>query len=187
MKTQSGPSPSRRYLFLLRHAKSAWPPDVEDHDRPLADRGLKAAPMIGAYMARERLFPDSALVSTARRTQETWKLVAKELPNPIPRRDVSELYEAPATRLADILAAVDPNDRTVMMVGHNPGLQDFADWLVGSGDAEMRHQISEKFPTGGLAVISFEADGWADVSSGSGRLERFVTPRVLAAALSNHE
>ena len=63
-------------LLLLRHAKSAWPDGVEDHDRPLSDRGRRDAPRMGAYIAAAGLRPDFALVSSARRTQETWALVA---------------------------------------------------------------------------------------------------------------
>jgi phosphohistidine phosphatase len=180
MDASSDSAPQRRRLILLRHAKSAWPPDVDDHDRPLAERGRKAAPLIGAYIAHEMLFPDLVLVSTARRAQETWRLVAKSLPAPPPRRDVPDLYAASAARMADILAKADPAIRTILLVGHNPGLEDFAQGLVGMGNSDARRRMSEKFSTGGLAVIAFEADSWKDISPGHGMLERFVTPRMLA-------
>ncbi len=173
-------SPKHRRLFLLRHGKSAWPADVADHDRPLAERGRKAAPLIGAYMVREKLFPDLVLVSTARRAQETWKLLAKELPRSTAKRDVPDLYEAPAARIAGILRKIEPTVQTVMLVGHNPGFQDLANGLIGSGDAQARARLKEKFVTAGLAIIDFEADRWEDITPESGRLERFVTPRALA-------
>jgi phosphohistidine phosphatase len=168
----------RYRLLLLRHAKSAWPDGIPDHDRPLATRGLKAAPLMGSYMAREALISDLVLVSTARRTQETWALVGAELPASIERRDVGEIYEAPAERLAAVIRATDASVQTLLLVGHNPGFQDLALQLAGVGEADGLARLREKFPTGALAVIDF-AVGWQDVTEGSGRLERLVVPRSL--------
>jgi phosphohistidine phosphatase len=180
MTASNKPSPKHRRLFLLRHGKSAWPGDVADHDRPLAERGRKAAPLIGSYMAREKLLPDLVLVSTARRAQETWKLLAKELPRSAVKRDVPDLYEAPAARIAGILRGIEPTVQTVMLVGHNPGFQDFANGLIGSGDSEDWARLKEKFVTAGMAIIDFKADRWEDITPESGHLERFVRPRALA-------
>lgn len=179
MNASKKSSPKSLRLFLLRHAKSAWPDDVADHDRPLAKRGRKAAPLIGAYMTREKLFPDLALVSTARRAQETWKRVAKKLSASTVERDVPDLYEASATRIVGLLRKIEPSVRTVMLVGHNPGFQDLANNLIGKGDPEACARLKEKFATAGMAIIAFEENSWADISPGSGRLERFVTPREL--------
>ncbi|MBB3967161.1 SixA phosphatase family protein [Rhizobium metallidurans] len=173
--TSDTPLPRYR-LLLLRHAKSAWPDGVEDHDRPLGGRGLKAAPSMGRYMAREGLVPDLALISTARRTQETWALVGAELPDDIARRDVGEIYEAAADRIAAVVRGVDASVRTLLVVGHNPGLQELAIDLV--ADGERLAGVREKFPTGALAVIDF-AVAWGAVTEGSGVLERFVVPRSL--------
>ncbi len=166
-----------RHLLLLRHAKSAWPDGVADHDRPLAARGLKAAPLIGRYIAREALIPDLALVSTARRTQETWALVGAELPVSVQRRNVDEIYEAPAERLAAVIRATDASIRTLLLVGHNPGFQELALDLAGGGDDLATLRL--KFPTGALAVLDFSARAWTDATPRSGVLERFVTPRSL--------
>jgi phosphohistidine phosphatase len=167
---------TRRRLILLRHAKSAWPTGVEDHDRPLAKRGEKTAPMVGAYLAREKLLPSLVLVSTARRTQETWKIVRGPLPHSVAKRDDKNLYEAPTVRLLGIIQAVEPTVATLMLIGHNPGLQDLALELAGSGDEAAHAAMAEKFPTAALAVIDFRAD----ITPGSGNLERFVTPGSLA-------
>ncbi|WP_160007856.1 histidine phosphatase family protein [Rhizobium sp. 18055] len=169
----------KRRLMLLRHAKSAWPDGVADHDRPLSERGLKAAPRMGAYIASEGLMPDLALVSTSRRTQQTWRRIKRELPASIEQRDLDDLYEAPAARLAALLHAMDPSVRTLLLIGHNPGFHDLALGLVGSGDREIRTRLDEKFPTGALVVIDFEAHFWDDVRPRSGVLERFVVPRSL--------
>ncbi|RDJ09642.1 SixA phosphatase family protein [Rhizobium grahamii] len=173
------PSTKRR-LLLLRHAKSAWPENVPDHDRPLAGRGEKAAPLIGRYLAREKLIPDLVLVSSARRTQETWGLLAKELPSAIAKRDTEDLYEASAAKIAAVVQTIDPKVRTLMLIGHNPGFQDLADGLIGEGDPAACTRIREKFPTAALAVIEFDADRWKDLRPRSGLLERFITPRSLA-------
>lgn len=169
-----------RRLLLLRHAKSAWPEGVADHDRPLADRGRKAAPIIGAYMAREKLIADLSLVSPARRAQETWKLVREALSKKILQQDAPEIYEVAAGQILEAIRAVKPGVRTLLMVGHNPGMEDLAALLTKDGDADAIGRMKEKFPTAALAVIDFEIEGWDAVASGSGYLERFVTPRLVA-------
>lgn len=168
-----------RRLMLLRHAKSDWPEGVEDKERPLADRGRRAASLVGDYLQREGLHPDLVLVSTAERTQQTWARVRKAFSTVPEVRDVDAIYEAPAETLLSVIASVEPAFRVVMMVGHNPGMEDLAARLIGGGDPEGRRRISEKYPTGALAVIDLAADTWQAIGSGSGVLERFVTPRSL--------
>ena len=172
--------PTTCRLLLLRHAKSAWPEGVADHDRPLADRGRKAAPIIGAYMAREKLMPDLALVSPARRAQETWKLVREALLKRVAQHDAPEIYEVAAAQMLEALRTVKPGIRTLLIVGHNPGMEDLAALLTKDGDADAIGRMKEKFPTAALAVIDFGIEGWGDVAPGSGYLERFVTPRLVA-------
>ncbi|MEK1933916.1 MAG: histidine phosphatase family protein [Pararhizobium sp.] len=166
-------------LILLRHAKSAWPDGVADRERPLAERGRKAAPVIGAYMGREKLIPDLALVSPARRAQETWKLVRETLSKKVTERDAPGVYEVSAERILDVIRAVEPGIRTLLVVGHNPGMENAASLLVADGDADAMGRMKEKFPTAGLAVIDFDVDGWDEVAAGSGYLQRFVAPRSL--------
>jgi phosphohistidine phosphatase len=167
-----------RRLMLLRHAKSARPPGVADIDRPLAPRGRDAAARMGAYLRDEALVPDVALVSSSRRTRETWDLVAPALDG-VEARFEPRIYEAPEARLLAVLREVEPEVRTLLMIGHNPGFEDLAARLVGGGDRSASERLSEKFPTAALAVIDFEADSWAEVAAGAGRLERFVTPKSL--------
>ncbi|MFB9949777.1 histidine phosphatase family protein [Rhizobium puerariae] len=168
-----------RRLILLRHAKSAWPEGVADEERPLAPRGRKAAPLMGDYMARERLVPDLGLVSPARRTQETWALVRDKLPGRVDVRDHAGLYEASGAQILDVLAEVEAACRNLLIIGHNPGLQELALLLSDTGNADTRQKIAEKYPTAGLVVIDFDTADWQGVGEGSGRLERFVTPRSL--------
>jgi len=167
-------------LILLRHAKSAWPEGVSDKERPLAPRGREAASLMGEYMAREGLLPDLVLISTARRTQETWAIVKEALSAPVASRNVDELYAAPVERMLGVLRSAEPNYHCVMMVGHNPGTQDLALWFAGQDESDARQRLGEKYPTAGLAVIDFEAGDWHEIAKGAGRLKRFVTPRSFA-------
>lgn len=169
----------RRRLILLRHAKSAWPEGVADEERPLAPRGQKAAPIMGEYMAREKLVPDLVLVSPAKRTQETWSLIKNKLPTSLEVRDCAGIYEAAATDILKILNEIEPVHRTVLVIGHNPGLQELAQSLVKTGDPEALEEMAAKYPTAGLAVIDFDTEGWQGIGKATGRLEQFVTPRSL--------
>ena len=167
-----------RYLFLFRHAKSAWPDGVDDHERPLAPRGKKAAPKMGLMMARSQIRPDLAIVSTARRTQQTWKLLEPHLPA-CAKRSESRIYEAAAAQILDIIRETDDKIRALMVVGHNPGLEDTALQLLRTENDPAADKLREKFPTAALAVLALEADRWRDIAPASARLVRFVTPRSI--------
>src|SRR3954451_9727604 len=153
-------------LMLFRHAKSAYPAGVEDHERPLAERGRKAAPAIGRYMADQELVPDLAVVSTARRAQETWALAAQALGTDVPRREEGRIYEAGPAAILDTVRQTAPGIGTLLLVGHNPGFEDLAAELVGGGDKDALARLRTKFPTAGLAVIDFDFQRWSDVSAG---------------------
>lgn len=172
-----------RRILLLRHAKSDWSnSETADHDRPLNRRGEQAAPKIGVYLARHRLVPDRVLCSTATRARETWKLVAAELPIPPGASYDDRLYAAKPDAILRVLRDVEAGTRSVLVVGHNPGLHELAIRLIASGDLDNRERLREKFPTAALAVIDFAVNSWAKLHPHSGRLERFVVPRMLAAA-----
>lgn len=169
-------------LLLLRHAKSdRSEPAMRDHDRPLNARGRRDAPKMGEYLARNTLTPDFAIVSTARRTRETWSLVSSVLAQP-PRPQLEQrLYDASARTIFNVIAACEADVHTLLVIGHNPGMHELAITLVATGDTRARAQLSEKFPTCGLAVIDFPVAGWAEMRSRSGTLERFVSPRMLVS------
>lgn len=171
-----------RRLLLLRHAKTERAePGERDRDRKLMARGRADAPVIGAYMARHRLAPDFVLVSPVTRAEETWALVAAALGKP-PRvaRD-ARLYNAGPQTLIEVIGET-RDARALLVVGHNPGLHDLAVQLIASGDVEARERINEKLPTSGLVVIEFPYDDWSRLHRSSGRLERFVSPRLIAEA-----
>lgn len=169
-----------RRLILLRHAKSAWPDGVDDFARPLADRGRRAAPLIGAYLARRRLTPDLVLVSPARRAEDTWSLVRKLLPETTAHRLEERIYESSAETLLAVIRQTAAATRTLMIIGHNPGLEDLARQLLASREGEHAERLLEKYPTAGLAVFDVDGADWSAVQPGRGRLKAFVTPKSLA-------
>jgi phosphohistidine phosphatase len=171
-----------RRLMLLRHAKTERAePGQRDRDRKLTKRGRDDAAMIGAYMARHGLNPDLALVSPAKRAQETWALAAPAFAKP-PRPVIEErIYNATTEALFKIISEK-RDARSLLVVGHNPGLHDIAVQLIASGDVDARERVAEKLPTAGLVVIDLAFDDWSRLHRHSGRLERFVTPRLIAVA-----
>lgn len=168
-----------RRLMLLRHAKSNWPAGVADRDRPLAARGREAAPLMGGYLAEELLLPDLVLISPARRTVETWELVAPMLPEKPATQYEPRIYEARTSALLDVVQETAPVVKTLLMIGHNPGFEDLAQSLTGHGDRYAAARMSQKYPTCGLAVLDFAIEDWRDVAERGGRLDRFVTPASL--------
>lgn len=170
-------------LMIFRHAKAEKSaPGMRDRDRPLAARGLKEAPRMGAFMARHKLLPHRALVSPSRRTRETWDGLAGALPSSIPVFYEDRLYDATPEAIIEVIKETPAEIPTLIVVGHNPGLHEAARLLIAAGDVEAREQLNEGLPTSGLAVIDFAGDDWEKLHLHSGRLERFVTPRLLKTA-----
>lgn len=167
-------------LCLLRHAKSSWEDaSIQDFDRPLAARGKDAAPRMGAYMAEHGIAPQLILCSTAMRARQTLALVLPKLPND-PSVDFEDaLYLASPSTLLARIRKVEANVTCAMIVGHDPGMHGLAIELSGRGDSENLHRLANKFPTAGLAVISFRTSQWSQLKPKAGRLERFMFPRLL--------
>jgi phosphohistidine phosphatase len=171
-----------RRLMLLRHAKTERAqPGERDHDRKLTKRGRADAPIIGAYMAGHGLVPDLALVSPAARAQETWNLVSACFAKAPKTVSEARIYNASAEKLMSLIAET-RSAQALLIVGHNPGMQDLAVQLVASGDPEARERMAEKLPTSGLVVIDLAFDDWSRLHPRAGRLERLVSPRLIAAA-----
>jgi phosphohistidine phosphatase len=163
-------------LILLRHAKSSWAESgLDDHARPLNDRGRRDAPRIGAWLLREGLVPEAALVSTATRTRATWAGLGPEFAAvPVILRD--DIYEAPPGSLLAALRAAPPEAGCVLMLGHNPGIGTLARILLADPPATPAFL---KYPTAAAAVIDLPVDHWTEAAPGIGRLRAFVTPGML--------
>lgn len=167
-------------LFLMRHAKSAWPAGVKDHDRPLAPRGRSAAPLVAGYLATEGIAPDLVLISSAKRTRETFALIAGTVDWNAAQIE-PRIYDAAIDDLFEIVRAVPSPLRAVLMIGHNPGLQDFALALLPPSERQKPDaaRLQAKFPTAGLAALRFAGANWNDLAPHSGMLAGFITPRDL--------
>ncbi|MEP7212587.1 MAG: histidine phosphatase family protein [Acidobacteriota bacterium] len=156
-------------LYLLRHAKSSWSePDLADFDRPLNSRGLDAAPFMGRYIATKDYLPDLIVSSPARRALETAELVRENTGANIEIQLNDRVYEASPQTLLQIAAAVDDAAGSVMLVGHNPGMEAFVRLLTGR---------SEAMPTAALAVIDLGIDCWSNIKEGCGTLVEVVRPK----------
>ncbi|MFB4197767.1 SixA phosphatase family protein [Streptomyces carpaticus] len=166
-----------RRIVLLRHAKADWP-DVSDHDRPLAERGRKDAPVAGRWLAGTGITPDLALCSTAARTRETWKLVAPELPRR-PRTVYDErLYEASLGELIAVLNETDDQVRDLLLIAHNPGVHALADALASHAEGDALNRMNRSgYPTAAIAVLTFTGD-WKSVEHGVGTLAAFWAPHA---------
>jgi phosphohistidine phosphatase len=171
-------SPERR-LYLLRHAKSSWDdPRLPDHDRPLAPRGQRAVRRLREHLVGLSDGPELVLCSSARRTMMTLAGIADALPVGVDTRIEDGLYGAAGGELLTRLRRVADEVRGVMVIGHNPGLEDLAHLLVGSGADDARERMGEKFPTGALAILVVDRS-WADLAPDAARLETFVVPRDM--------
>jgi phosphohistidine phosphatase len=170
-----------RQLLLLRHAKSAWP-DVADHERPLAPRGRRDAPVAGRWLRAAGQVPDLVICSTAQRARQTWQLAVAEL-DASPRVSFDQrVYGATAGELLELARETAPKARTLLIVGHDPAMQQLT-LALGSaqaGDASALERVRVKFPTAAIAVLEFTGT-WQDLGPEQARLTNFVVPRDLRA------
>jgi phosphohistidine phosphatase len=169
-----------RHLLLLRHARAErLRSGGRDRDRALEESGRADARSLGPYLARHRLIPDRALVSAAVRTRETFALLAQGLkPAPAAQYDES-LYDAAPEAILDAIRQHGAGAARLLVIGHNPSLQELAAVLIAAGDIDARQRLKEKFPPAALAVIGFAGGEWRDLRPHTGRLEHFVTPDQL--------
>lgn len=169
-----------RRLLLLRHAKAEPPEGFDDALRPLSGRGRSDAPAMGKAMTRAGLIPDLALVSTAVRTRQTWELVAPNLGRPVSMREESGLYGAPDATLLDFVRRTADDVETLLLCAHNPGIERLARGFAKSGDPDAIRRIQKKYSTCGLAVIELPIGSWKEANPPAGRLEMFLTPKILS-------
>jgi phosphohistidine phosphatase len=163
-------------IYLLRHAKSSWKKDLPDHERPLAGRGRRAAKAIRGHLDELGAGPELVLCSSARRTRETLALIEPALGEAAIRIERS-LYGAESGELLDHLRAVPDGVGSVMLIGHNPGLQDLALELAEpSADVD---ELRAKFPTAALATFAHSAPSWRLLAPDTAELIGFVRPRDL--------
>jgi phosphohistidine phosphatase len=167
-----------KQLFLLRHAKSSWDvSELADHDRPLAPRGRRATKLIAEHLSRAGVTPALVLCSSARRTRETLDRIVPALGDGLSVQIERELYAASEQCLLERLRAVEDGVESLMLIGHNPGVEQLALSLAGGG--EKLAVLRRKYPTGALGVLEFRGRG-RDLRPGCAELTDFVTPKQLA-------
>jgi phosphohistidine phosphatase len=159
-------------LYLLRHAKSSWKDaHLQDFDRPLNGRGKDSAPLVGRVMRKRKLKVDLVLCSPAARARQTAMLVKESAGLPAETLYDERIYEADAARLLEVVTqAAEPAD-ALMLVGHNPGMEELLTFLTGE---------ERRMPTAALACVTLDVEKWGKVRARAGRLEWLVRPKELA-------
>jgi len=178
-------------LALLRHGKSSWDDvSLRDFDRPLSKRGRTASESTGAEMKRRGLVFDLVLASPAERVRQTLTYVMRGYGQALHPRFVAEIYPASCEMLCTILRSVGSDVRHVLMVGHNPALQQLACLLVKRSEEQPLDNVEAAFPTAALALLKLSDIGWDGLEADVAQLIAFWEPRRLAAAscqILNHE
>jgi len=156
---------------------------MQDHERTLNDRGGEAAALMGRHMRAKKYGPALVLCSTSARTRETLELLLVELKASPEIRYEASLYLTEWPKLLDAVRAVPDATSPLMLVGHNPGMEQLAAALIAPAKSAagkaLAETLSEKFPTGALAVIDFRGRDWKSVRPGSGTLKNFIRPKDL--------
>ncbi|WP_404373454.1 SixA phosphatase family protein [Sphingomonas sp. MMS24-J45] len=174
-------------LTLLRHAKSDWnDPAQRDFDRGLNGRGRRAAAVIGAYLRSSGMMFDSVVASPAVRVVETLEQVEQAYGETLAPAWDRRIYLASAVTLLDLVHEMPADVSRILLLGHNPGLEDLALWLVPQSADPLRVALEAKYPTATVAELSFDG-GWGDLAPGAARLTRFVRPRDLDPSLGPDE
>jgi phosphohistidine phosphatase len=164
-------------LYLLRHAKSSWKqPELADHERPLTGRGRRAANAIARHLREHDVTPELVLCSTARRARETLERLEPAL-GTLAVRHEPELYRASADVLLERLHSVPDDVASVMLIGHNPAIEQLA--LDLAAPSPGRRELEAKFPTAALATLVFPGPSWRDIERGGAELVSLVRPRDL--------
>lgn len=168
-------------LYLLRHAKAGRKAALgEDFDRRLAERGRQDAARLGKFMSAREMIPEIIVYSPSCRTLETVDHLIGRWPNMPPIASDQSLYLAEPEYIATCLRKLANTHRSAMIVGHNPGLEDFAGALAGRGVKDALARMSEKFPTCALAVFELDVERWSDVTRKTARLDGFYVAKDLA-------
>ncbi|MDF2254967.1 SixA phosphatase family protein [Streptantibioticus ferralitis] len=168
--------PGYKRVYVLRHAKSAWPEGVDDRERPLAGRGRRDAPAAGRWLRTAGRLPDLVVCSPARRTRETWELVRGELAAEPSAVYDDRLYAAELPELLGVLRETPEEVRAVLLIAHQPGVQELTLALAGDAAGDSLDRAREKFPTSAVAVLSVDGP-WSGLAPGCARLTEFIVAR----------
>ncbi len=160
-----------RTLYLLRHAKSSWKDESQqDFERPLAGRGRKACGMVARLIQTEGMEFDLLLSSTAVRARETIDLVRQQAKLRSELRFDERIYDAPVSRLIQVISELENDRKVILLIGHNPGMEELIQTLT---------EQEERMPTAALAKIKLKTSKWSEVAETVGTLEWIVRPKDL--------
>ncbi len=165
-----------RTLIPVRHAKSSWDHDVEDHDRPLSGRGRRDADALGRLLVQRGLTPDLVLCSTAARTRETWERARAVGATAGEVRLVRGIYHAWVPELVRLIRETPDELATVLLLGHSPGIPDLVEHICIRTDSADWAQLDQKYPTSGLAVVNVPCP-WRELGTSTADLVSFTIPR----------
>jgi len=158
-------------LLIMRHAKSSWDAAaLSDFERPLNNRGLKAAPLMGEMIVKNNLDPELILSSPAKRAEQTAKLVKEAAGLQSEIRFEPRIYEAAVSTLLEIIIELNNRINSILLVGHNPGFEGLINVLTGE---------IHPMPTAALAVVNLKIDNWNDLKSSTGKLRMLIKPKEL--------
>ena len=174
-----------KYLGLYRHAKSDWADKrARDFDRPLNARGRKGALAMARHIRDYGLIWDHILASPAVRCAETVEIGCQAVGRTYPVIWDRRIYLASSATLLDLLREIEGDPASVLMIGHNPGLEDLIfDLVPDDGSSPLRDVVEEKFPTAAFAVLELDIAAWDDAAPGQARLVHLTRPRDLDPAL----
>lgn len=161
-------------LLLLRHGEAGSSPD--DRERALTRKGFADTEHLGGVLVRRRLVPGATIASAARRAAESARSVVDGIGHDVTITEREDLYLAAARTILDAVHGAPDGVGTLLMVGHNPGLQDLAGQLSGDGNQDALASLGMPLPPGGVIVIEFSAARWAEVAAGDGTLKAILTP-----------
>jgi phosphohistidine phosphatase len=165
-----------RTLVLVRHAKSSWDYDVDDHERPLSARGRRDAEALGRLLSQQSLRPDLVFCSTATRTRQTWECAKAGGASAGEVQYLQEIYRAWVPELLTMIRDAPDEIHTLLVLGHAPGIPDLVEHLCVRTDSPDWAQMDSKFPTSALAFVNVPGP-WAELGKGRAELARFVVPR----------
>jgi phosphohistidine phosphatase len=165
-----------RRLLVVRHAKSAWPPGVPDRARPLGPRGLRDASLMGQRIRELVGSVDVVVVSPTQRTQETWTLINEDLQHTGVVQTDARIYNGWGVHMLGLVTELEPDARTALILGHEPGVSELVLSLAGSAQDDLRDRVATKFPTCALALLTATRP-WSQFAAGCAELESFITPK----------
>lgn len=170
----------------MRHAKAVREAGLSDHARKLTERGRSDAALIAGYLRHNGLTPDLAFASDAARTRETLEIALGAFEGKPGARLDPRLYLAEPGEILRAVRASPASARTMLLIGHNPGIAELALALTGRGDPAEVRRLAASFPTSAVAVLAFDGE-WSEVAEPGGRLERFVVAKTLRETVYGEE